>query len=205
MYVVDTNVVSELRKVKAGKADRCVAAWASQVQVNTLFLSVVSILELETGVLQVHRRDARQGALLRIWLDDHVLPAFAGRVLPIDTAVAQQCAALHVPNPKSERDALIAATAIVHGMTVVTRNVADFAATGATCLLQFGLSKWLDSHYDRGLGRNYYWMIWYPFVFWVINIASTVVAYPRVLFRREGKRARWVSPDRGVRPSGRVK
>ena len=76
---------------------------------------------------------------------------------------------------------------------------------GATCLLQFGLSKWLDSHYDRGLGRNYYWMIWYPFVFWVINIASTVVAYPRVLFRREGKRARWVSPDRGVRPSGRVK
>lgn len=70
----------------------------------------------------------------------------------------------------------------------------------ATCLVQFGFSKWLDSRYDRGLGRNYYWMIWYPIVFWVINIASTVVAYPKVLLRRGGKRARWVSPDRGVRP-----
>jgi biofilm PGA synthesis N-glycosyltransferase PgaC len=71
---------------------------------------------------------------------------------------------------------------------------------GATCLLQFALSKWLDSRYDRGLGRNYYWMIWYPLVFWVINIATTVVAYPRVLLRRTGQRARWVSPDRGFRP-----
>lgn len=71
---------------------------------------------------------------------------------------------------------------------------------GATCLLQFALSKWLDSRYDRGLGRNYYWMVWYPVVFWVINIASTVVAYPKVLLRRTGQRARWVSPDRGIRP-----
>lgn len=71
---------------------------------------------------------------------------------------------------------------------------------GTTCLLQFALSKWLDSRYDSGLGRNYYWMIWYPFVFWIINVTSTIVAYPKVLLRREGKRARWVSPDRGVRP-----
>lgn len=70
----------------------------------------------------------------------------------------------------------------------------------ATCLVQFGFSKWLDSRYDRGLGRNYYWMIWYPIVFWVINVASTVVAYPKVLLRRGGKRARWISPDRGIRP-----
>ena len=75
---------------------------------------------------------------------------------------------------------------------------------GTTCLLQFALSKWLDSRYDQGLGRNYYWMIWYPFVFWIISIASTVVAYPKVLLRRDGKRARWVSPDRGIRPGGRV-
>ncbi len=71
---------------------------------------------------------------------------------------------------------------------------------GATCLLQFAFSKWLDSRYDRGLGRNYYWMVWYPVVFWVINIASTIVAYPKVLLRRTGQRARWVSPDRGIRP-----
>lgn len=70
---------------------------------------------------------------------------------------------------------------------------------GATCLLQFAVSKWLDSRYDRGLGRNYYWMIWYPLVFWIINIGSTIVAFPKVLLRGEGKRARWVSPDRGFR------
>lgn len=87
-------------------------------------------MELETGVLQIERRDTAQGALLRAWLDGHVLPEFAGRVLPVDTAVAQRCARLHVPDRRSERDALIAATALVHGMTVVTRNVADFVETG---------------------------------------------------------------------------
>jgi biofilm PGA synthesis N-glycosyltransferase PgaC len=71
---------------------------------------------------------------------------------------------------------------------------------GTTCLVQFVLSKWLDSRYDRKLGRNLFWMIWYPVAFWVINIASMVVAYPKVLLRGQGKRARWISPDRGVRP-----
>ena len=134
MFVLDTNVVSELRKAKAGKADRNVAAWASRVPANSLFVSAITILELETGVLLVQRRDPRQGALLRAWLDQYVLPAFLDRVLAVDTAVAQRCAALHVPDPRSDRDALIAATAIVHNMTVVTRNVADFAATGAPLL-----------------------------------------------------------------------
>jgi len=134
MFVLDTNVVSELRKAKAGKADRNVAAWASGVPASALFVSVVTILELETGVLQVHRRDPRQGALLRAWLDQHVLPAFSGRVLPVDIAVAQRCAALHVPDPRYERDALIAATAMVHRMTVVTRNVTDFVTTGVPLL-----------------------------------------------------------------------
>lgn len=134
MFVLDTNVVSELRKAKAGKADRHVAAWASGVDAESLYVSAISILELELGALLVQRRDPRQGALLRQWLDRHVLPAFSGRVLAVDTAVAQRCAALHVPDPKSDRDALIAATALVHRMTVVTRNVADFAATGAPVL-----------------------------------------------------------------------
>lgn len=134
MFVLDTNVVSELRKAKAGKADRNVAAWASRVPASSLFVSAITILELETGVLLVQRRDPKQGALLRAWLDQYVLPAFSGRVLPVDTAVAQRCAALHVPDPRSDRDALIAATAMVHNMTVVTRNMSDFAATGAPLL-----------------------------------------------------------------------
>ena len=134
MFILDTNIVSELRKAKAGKADRGVVTSASGVSPEDLFVSVITILELETGVLLVRRRDPKQGALLRAWLDQHVLPAFSGRVLPVDTAVAQRCAALHVPDPRSERDALIAATAMVHNMTVVTRNVADFQATGVPLL-----------------------------------------------------------------------
>lgn len=130
MFVLDTNVVSELRKAKAGKADANVTAWAASVPAAALFISVVSILELETGVLLVARRDPAQGAALRDWLDRHVLTAFAGRVLVVDTAIAQRCALLHVPDPRSDRDALIAATALVHGMTIVTRNVTDFAPTG---------------------------------------------------------------------------
>lgn len=134
MYVLDTNVVAELRKAKAGKADKNVTVWAESVAPSSLFLSTVTVLELELGVLLMERRDRSQGAVLRTWMDGHVLPTFAGRILAIDTAVARRCAQLHVPNPKSERDAFIAATALVHGMTVVTRNVADFASTDAATL-----------------------------------------------------------------------
>ena len=126
MFILDTNVVSELRKARAGKADKNVATWASKVLPGSLFLSAITILELEIGVLLSEHRDPGQGVILRTWLDGHVLPTFAGRVLAVDTAVAQCCARLHVPDPRAERDAIIAATAIVHGMTVVTRNVADF-------------------------------------------------------------------------------
>ena len=134
MFVLDTNVVSELRKAKAGKADRNVTTWAASASPGALFLSAITILELETGVLLIERRDAAQGAILRAWLDSHVLPAFGGRVLDIDIAVAQRCARLHVPDQRAERDALIAATALVHGMTVVTRNVDDFIRTGVDLL-----------------------------------------------------------------------
>lgn len=134
MYVLDTNVVAELRKAKARKADKNVTVWAESVAPSSLFLSTVTVLELELGVLLMERRDRSQGAVLRTWMDGHVLPTFAGRILAIDTAVARRCAQLHVPNPKSERDAFIAATALVHGMTVVTRNVADFASTDAATL-----------------------------------------------------------------------
>lgn len=130
MYLLDTNVISELRKGK--NAERSVTIWAQSLSAARLYLSVVSVLELEIGILLVERRDRKQGAILRSWMDSHVLPSFSGRILPIDTAVAQRCASLHVPNPRSDRDALIAATALVHSMTVVTRNVNDFQACGVT-------------------------------------------------------------------------
>jgi toxin FitB len=130
MYVLDTNVVSELRKAKDGRADKRVTAWATGVLPSSLFVSVITILELELGVLLAERRDPTQGTVLRAWLDNRVLPAFADRVLPIDTDVARRCARLHVPDPQGERDALIAATALVHGMAVVTRNATDFGRSG---------------------------------------------------------------------------
>jgi len=130
MFVLDTNVVSELRKAKSGKADRHVAAWSATVLPNTLFLSAITVLELEIGVRLLDRRDSAAGAVLREWLDGHVLPAFAGRILAFDEVVARRCAALHVPHPQGQRDSIIAATALVHRMTVVTRNVMDFQSTG---------------------------------------------------------------------------
>ena len=134
MYLLDTNVVSELRKARTGKADARVAAWAQATPASAMFLSAISVLELELGILLVERRDGAQAALLRAWLDHHVLPAFDGRILPVDTAVARCCARLHVPDPRAERDALIAATALAHGLSVVTRNVGDFAATNVGVL-----------------------------------------------------------------------
>ena len=134
MFILDTNVISELRKIRLKKADEHVAKWADNMAVANLYLSVITIQELEIGVLLIERRDPEQGALFRSWLDKHVLPAFAGRILPVDTAVAQRSAMLHVPDPHPIRDGLIAATALVHSMTIVTRNVDDFKSTGVQLL-----------------------------------------------------------------------
>jgi predicted nucleic acid-binding protein len=126
MFVLDTNVVSELRKAKAGKANRGVVAWAEAVPAALMFLSVVSLQELEQGVLLAEHSDPAKGEVLRSWLDGSVVPAFAERMVPVDPPIAIQAAALHVPDPAPVRDALIGASALVHGMAVVTRNVADF-------------------------------------------------------------------------------
>ncbi|EAB9445630.1 type II toxin-antitoxin system VapC family toxin [Salmonella enterica subsp. diarizonae] len=134
MYVLDTNVVSELRKARTGKIDTNVATWSESMEASDLFISSITIMELELGILSVERRDAIQGSLLRSWFEQHVLPEFSGRTLPVDTAVALRCARLHVPDKRGERDALIAATALVHGMTVVTRNVVDFEPTGVSII-----------------------------------------------------------------------
>jgi len=134
MFLLDTNVVSELRKISLGTADLNVARWADRVNANSLYLSAVTILELEMGILLRERKDPRQGAALRQWLELRVLPEFEGRIFPLDTVIAQRCARLHVPDPRAERDAMIAATALVHGLVVVTRNESDVQKTGGALL-----------------------------------------------------------------------
>jgi predicted nucleic acid-binding protein len=128
MFLADTNVISELRRPE--RANPNLLAWAAAVPITSLHLSVITVMELEVGTLQMERRDAAQGAVLRQWLDKEVRPRFGGRIVMVDEPIALCCARLHVPDRRPERDALIAATAIIHGFTVVTRNVADFAAMG---------------------------------------------------------------------------
>ncbi len=134
MFLLDANVLSELRKAGDGKADTNVIAWLSSVDAATLYLSAMTLMEVELGILRIERRDASQGARLRTWMTHHVLPEFLDRILPVDAAVVLRAASFHVPDPRAERDVLIAATALVHGMTVVTRNIADFEATGVPLL-----------------------------------------------------------------------
>lgn len=134
MFLLDTNVISELRKVGDGRADPYVTSWISAHDATRFYISALTVMELEIGVLRIERRDPGQGARLRTWLDDRVLPEFAERTLPIDSTVARRCAGLHLPDPRSERDALVAATALVHGMSVVTRNVRDLEATGVALI-----------------------------------------------------------------------
>ncbi|CAM5792771.1 type II toxin-antitoxin system VapC family toxin [Ottowia pentelensis] len=134
MFLLDTNVISELRKAGAGKADAQVMRWMEGTVASTLHVSVITLEELEIGTLRMERRDAVQGRLLRRWLEQHVMPTFAGRMLPLDIEVARRSAGLQVPDPMPIRDAYIAATALVHGLTVVSRNTRDFAACGAQVL-----------------------------------------------------------------------
>ncbi len=130
MYILDTNVISEIRKGKSGKADKNVIKWANNVATSSLYISVITILELEMGILAKEKKDPSQGAVLRSWFNNHVMPTFAERILPIDTAIALRSAKLHLPNPHYDRDALIATTALVHGMVLVTRNTCDFEQAG---------------------------------------------------------------------------
>ena len=132
MYLLDTDVISHLRRPQ--KADRRVAAWAASTPVVLHFMSSITLHELERGILLMERKDPAQGAVLRAWMDGQILPRFAERILPVDIAVAQRSARFHVPDPKPERDAFIAATALVHGLTVVTRNVDDFKLSGVEIL-----------------------------------------------------------------------
>lgn len=132
MFLLDTNVISELRRPE--RADLNVVKWAGGIPAVHFFISAISLLEIERGALQIARKDELQGKVLKVWIEDHILARFESRILAVDSAVALRCARLHVPDPRSERDAMIAATALVHGITVVTRNVNDFEQTGVDIL-----------------------------------------------------------------------
>ncbi|MBS0571867.1 MAG: type II toxin-antitoxin system VapC family toxin [Proteobacteria bacterium] len=126
MYLLDSNIISELRKVSTGRANPGVVAWAESVPPESLFMSAITLMELDKGVQLKARQDPVAGAVLRRWLAEKVYPSFQGRVLAVDAAVALENAGYHVPDPRPLADSMIAATAKVHGLYVVTRNVRDF-------------------------------------------------------------------------------
>ncbi len=130
MFLIDTNVLSELRKTQTSRIDANVERWWSRAPLTDFYMSVITLLELEEGVLLKERRDASQGKALRHWVEDFVVASFKDRMLSVTPPVARACAALHVPNKRPYSDALIAATARVHCLTVVTRNVVDFEGAG---------------------------------------------------------------------------
>lgn len=137
MYLLDTNIISESRKLGTPKVDPRAARWLGQVDFETTFVSAMTIFELERGVRQIERRDTKQGAALRRWLDDQVMTTYENRTLPLSRSVALICAGLHIPDPKSERDAWIAATAIEAELILVSRNVVDFAGIGVGLINPF--------------------------------------------------------------------
>ncbi|XXQ69159.1 type II toxin-antitoxin system VapC family toxin [Neisseriaceae bacterium B1] len=137
MYLLDTNIISEIRKIGQGKANSGVATWANQTSSSDMYMSCITLLELEKGIFGIECKDVAQGKILRTWLENQVKPAFGQRILPIDTAIALRCVQMHVPQPKSITDSLIAATALQHDLIVVTRNIADFAHMGARLLNPF--------------------------------------------------------------------
>lgn len=149
MLLLDTNIVSELRKVASGKADPNVVVWNETVDPAETFISSVVLHELEIGVRLVEHNDPAAGKVLRNWLENTVLGAFSGHILPLDEAAAVQAAKRHVPNPKSINDAYIAATAFTRRMTSVTRNVKDFEGMGVALA-----DPWIFQHSISAVPRR---------------------------------------------------
>ena len=125
MYLLDTGIVFELRNAKAGRTDPGLAAWASGIPREDMFISALALLELEDDAARLERKDKPAGAALRAWIGDQVMRAFEGRILPVDAAIARRRGTLPYPDA---RDGLLAATALEHGLTLVTRNAAAFKA-----------------------------------------------------------------------------
>ena len=124
MYLLDTNVVSEFRKIHKGKGNQNVSNWAKQIAPDSTFINEIVLIELHIGILLKQRKDPKQAKMLQDWYDDWVLPTFKHRILALGST--DICASLHVPNPRPQHDALIASTAIAHDLILVTRNLSDF-------------------------------------------------------------------------------
>ncbi|MDO4997337.1 MAG: type II toxin-antitoxin system VapC family toxin [Neisseria sp.] len=137
MYLLDTNIISEIRKINSGRANHGVEKWAKSVDKELMYISCISLLEMEQGILSLERKDAQQGSLYRSWFENIVKPQFQDKVIPIDASVALACAKMHVPNKKNLADSLIAASAKQHRLIVVTRNEKDFLETGVQLLNPF--------------------------------------------------------------------
>ncbi|MBA3519812.1 MAG: type II toxin-antitoxin system VapC family toxin [Rhizobiales bacterium] len=138
MFLLDTDVLSASRRPE--KAGQGLETWVANTNPRDMFLSAVSILEIKIGALRLSRRDQRRGAALDEWIRDRVLTKFEGRIIPFDALTALRCAPFHVPNTPPERDAMIAATALQHRFTIVTRNVRDFQRMGVPYL-----NPWTDA------------------------------------------------------------
>ena len=138
MFLLDTNVISELRR--PSKTNPLVAAWVDRMSQADLFVSSISLMELQTGARRLTYRNDPHGNVIKDWIEHHVLPAFAGRILAVDEAVALKCADLHVPVSRPYRDSLIAATAMIHRITLVTRNVVDFRP-----MMSDIINPWIDN------------------------------------------------------------
>lgn len=126
--LLDTNVLSELRK--ASRCDPAVAAWQQDQDLEQQFVSVISLLELKLGIELKARKNTEFGARLRLWYESQVKTTFQHRTLSVDLRIAETCAGLHATRTRPYRDSLLAATALVYGFTIVTRNTADFADSG---------------------------------------------------------------------------
>lgn len=131
-YLLDTNAVSEFRRKT--KMDTGFARWAQSVPATQFAISVLTLLEIETGFHRLNRRDPVQAALLRRWIDTFVTPTFSGATYPVTDTIVMRCAPLHIPDPRPALDSLIAATALVHGLAVVTRNEHHFASLGVAII-----------------------------------------------------------------------